>query len=108
VRRRILLERRTAAPCHPGEPNREMTAGRDLLRRHTHFFAAAALSYTNAGPVSVSRDSLRWISSQGSDTASRGWTGPQTVGRYDRLVAAGAVGADPPFARPGPLTGGRK
>jgi hypothetical protein len=38
VRRRILLERRTAAPCHPGEPNREMTAGRDPLRRHTHFF----------------------------------------------------------------------
>jgi hypothetical protein len=45
VRRRILEERLTAGPCHSGEPNRETTAGRDPLRRHAHFFAAAALSY---------------------------------------------------------------
>jgi hypothetical protein len=44
VRRRILLERRTAVSCHRGEPNRKTTAGRDPLRRHTHSFAAAALS----------------------------------------------------------------
>jgi hypothetical protein len=44
VRQRILLERRTAASCHRGEPNRKTTAGRDPLRRHTHSFAAAALS----------------------------------------------------------------
>ena len=33
------------SPLSSGEPNRETTAGRDPLRRHAHFFAAAALSY---------------------------------------------------------------
>jgi hypothetical protein len=33
------------SPLSSGEPNRETTAGRDSLRRHAHFFAAAALSY---------------------------------------------------------------
>jgi hypothetical protein len=33
------------SPLSSGEPNRETTAGRDPLRRHAHFFAAAARSY---------------------------------------------------------------
>jgi len=33
------------SPLSYGGPNRETTAGRDPLRRHAHFFAAAALSY---------------------------------------------------------------
>jgi hypothetical protein len=68
-------------PLSSGEPNRETTAERDPLRRHAHSFAAAALSYypstrlhlvmaTNADPVSVSRDSLWWISDPPLNTKS--------------------------------------
>jgi hypothetical protein len=64
---------------------------------------------TTAGAVSVSRDSLWWISDRGPIRHLAGGLGPQTVARHDRLGAAGAVSADPQVrARPGPLTGGRK
>src|SRR5277367_6416957 len=36
------------SPLSSGQPNRETTAGRDPLRRHAHFFAAAACPTTRA------------------------------------------------------------
>jgi hypothetical protein len=91
----------------PGHPQRSLRCrSRSVLCGQTATNLAMA---TIAGPVSVSRDSLWWISDRGPIRHLAGGLGSQTVGRHDRLGAAGAVSADPQVrARPGPLTGGRK